>query len=101
MFRYASADASCRITAATGLSASSVEMQFRNLAPDVDQGSLPFLFDRFFRVSESRTRQRHAHPTGLGLSIVKQLCLSYEGNASATLDGQELVTKIDLPLSKL
>ena len=100
MFRYASADASCRITAATGLSASSVEMQFRNLAPDVDKGSLPFLFDRFFRVSESRTRQRHAHPTGLGLSIVKQLCLSYEGNASATLDGQELVTKIVLPLSK-
>ena len=100
MFRYASADGPCKITAERGASADSIEMEFRNAAPDVDQKSLPFLFDRFFRVSESRTRQQHEHPTGLGLSIVKQLCLSYKGNASAMLDGQELVINIDLPLSK-
>ena len=100
MFRYASSDGPSTITAARGPSANSIEMEFRNAAPDVDQESLPFLFDRFFRVSESRTRQQHEHPTGLGLSIVKQLCLSYEGNASAMLDRQQLVINKDLPLSK-
>ncbi len=100
MFRYASTDGPCIIAAGRGSVANSIEIVFRNTAPDVDQESLPFLFDRFFRVSESRTRRQREHPTGLGLSIVKQLCLSYEGNASATLDGQELSIKIDLPLSK-
>ena len=98
MFRYASADSLCKITAAKGPDANSVALTFRNAAPDVTPETLAFLFDRFFRVSESRTRQQHEHPTGLGLSIVKQLCLSYDGNATATLDGQELCMKIDLPL---
>ncbi len=99
MVRYASADGPCRISASKGPTANSIEFIFRNSAPGVDPKSLPFLFDRFFRVSESRTRKQREHPTGLGLSIVKQLCLSYEGNASAMLDGQELFIKIDLPIS--
>ncbi len=100
MVRYASADGPCRVLATKGSTAHSINVSFRNTAPDLDMKSLPFLFDRFFRVSESRTRQQPEHPTGLGLSIVKQLCLSYEGNASAKLDGQELCVTIDLPLSQ-
>lgn len=100
MVRYASTDGPCKISAARGARANSIEVTFRNLAADIDPETLPFLFDRFFRVSESRTRQQSEHPTGLGLSIVKQLCLSYDGNASASLDGRDLVIKIDLPLSK-
>ncbi len=100
MLRYASTDGPCMITAARGPNANSIAIVFRNRAPEVVPETLPFLFDRFFRVSESRTRRQREHPTGLGLSIVKQLCLSYEGNASAMLDGQELSIKIDLPLSK-
>lgn len=100
ILRYASADGPCQISAARGTHANSIEIKFRNVAPGVDRESLPFLFDRFYRVSESRTRQQHEHPTGLGLSIVKQLCLSNEGNATATLDGQQLVVAIDLPLRK-
>ena len=99
MVRYASTDGPCKITAARGPNANTIELIFRNTAPVVAPDSLPFLFDRFYRGSESRTRQQREHPTGLGLSIVKQLCLSYEGNASAMLDGQELFIKIDLPLS--
>ena len=100
MLRYASTDGPCTITAARGPNANSIEFVFRNSASGVAPETLPFLFDRFFRVSESRTRLEREHPTGLGLSIVKQLCLSYEGNASATLEGQDLLIKIDLPLSK-
>ena len=99
MVRYASTDGPCKITAIRGSSANTIELIFQNTAPDVAPDSLPFLFDRFYRGSESRTRQQREHPTGLGLSIVKQLCLSYEGNAYAILDGQELFIKIDLPLS--
>ncbi len=99
MVRYASTDGPCKITAVKGPNANTIELIFRNTAPDVAPNSLPFLFDRFYRGSESRTRQQREHPTGLGLSIVKQLCLSYEGNASAMLDGQDLFIKIDLPLS--
>ncbi len=100
MFRYASTDGPCMIAARKGPNKNSIEVVFRNAAPGVDPESVPFLFDRFFRVSESRTRQQSEHPTGLGLSIVKQLCLSYEGNASAKLDGQELTILVNLPLSK-
>ncbi len=100
MLRYASVEAPCKISATKGQSADTVNITFRNVTSDVDATSLPFLFDRFFRVSKSRTRQQQEHPTGLGLSIVKQLCLSYEGNASATLDGQELHIQIDLPLGQ-
>lgn len=100
MFRYASAETPCKITATKGARAHSVHLEFRNAAPEIDQKSTHFLFDRFFRVSESRTRERNEHPTGLGLSIVKQLCLSYHGDASAALDGNELVIKLDLPLRK-
>lgn len=96
--RYASADGRCQISAADGAHANYIEIQFQNTAPEIDEESLPFLFDRFYRVSESRTRRQNEHPTGLGLSIVKQLCLSYEGNAIATLDGQQLVVAINLPL---
>ena len=100
MLRYASVDGPCTISASKGPTANSVKITFRNVTSDVDATSLPFLFDRFFRVSKSRTRQQREHPTGLGLSIVKQLCLSYEGNASATLEGQELLIQVDLPLSQ-
>lgn len=98
MLRYASTAAPCEIRVAKGSHSSFVKIEFRNEAPDVDQESLPFLFDRFFRVSDSRTRQQHEHPTGLGLSIVKQLCLSNKGNATATLSGRQLTITIDLPL---
>lgn len=100
MVRYAASDCPCEITAAQGAGANAIHLTFRNTAQGVTSENLPFLFDRFFRVSQSRTRQQQEHPTGLGLSIVKQLCLSYEGNASAKLDGHELLIQIDLPLRK-
>ena len=68
------------------------------MAPDINEGDLPFLFDRFFRCSESRTRAHHEHPSGLGLSIVKQLCIANRGNVTAALDGQRLTITVDLPV---
>ena len=76
------------------------QLAFSNAAPDVDEEALPFLFDRFYRVSDARTREHHEHPSGLGLSIVKQLCLASQGNAGAALEDGRLVITVDLPLKK-
>lgn len=100
MLRYASADGACEIKVSKAKQPNFVQLAFSNEAPDVDESALPFLFDRFYRVSESRTRAHHEHPSGLGLSIVKQLCISNQGNVTASLEGQRLVIAVDLPLRK-
>lgn len=43
----------------------------------IDQGSLPHIFDRFYRTDESRTRQTGG--TGLGLSIAKWIADRHSG----------------------
>ena len=100
MLRYAAASGPCRIQASKADRAGFVELAFSNEAPDVDADTVPFLFDRFYRGSDSRTRAHDEHPSGLGLSIVKQLCLSCQGSASASLEGQRLVVSVELPLKK-
>lgn len=98
MFRYASNIKSCRIDIARGKAPNFATFSFSNAAPDLNEAALPFLFDRFYRVSSSRTRIEEEHPSGLGLSIVKQLCLAYQGSASASLQRDRLTISVDLPL---
>ncbi len=98
MLRYASAEEPCEIKVSKAKQANFAKLTFSNLAPDVDESVLPFLFDRFYRVSESRTRAHHDHPSGLGLSIVKQLCIANQGTVTVSLEGQRLVVAADLPL---
>jgi signal transduction histidine kinase len=43
---------------------------------------LPYVFDRFYRVDSSRTRQTGG--AGLGLAIVKQLVAAHDGTVSVT-----------------
>ncbi|MBX2880128.1 MAG: HAMP domain-containing protein [Granulosicoccus sp.] len=99
MFRYASVQGPCIIEVLLDNKQKSATLVFSNEAPDVSEEALPFLFDRFYRVSESRTRVINEHPSGLGLSVVKQLCLSNEGNCTATLDGSRLVLSVFLPVA--
>ncbi len=98
MVRYASDSKSCRISVAKSFGENVARLKFSNDAPDVNHAALPFLFDRFYRVSDSRTRTQQDHSSGLGLSIVKQLCLSNRGNVDATLNGQRLEIAVHLPL---
>lgn len=100
MLRYASAEGPCRIDVSKGKQANFIKLAFSNAAPDIDDENVPFLFDRFYRVSESRTRAHYDHPSGLGLSIVKQLCISNQGNVTASLEEQRLIIAVDLPLHK-
>lgn len=101
MLRYASTTGPCQIKVSKGKQAHFIKLTFSNEAPDVGPDNLPFLFDRFYRVSESRTRAHDEHPSGLGLSIVKQLCVSNRGNVTAHLEGKKLMIAADLPLQKI
>lgn len=98
MFRYASVDGPCVIEISRKKNPNVVVLACSNEAPDISEQALPFLFDRFYRVSESRTRIINEHPSGLGLSVVRQLCLSNHGNVSATLSGSRLVISVVLPI---
>ncbi len=98
MLRYASADRPCEIKASKVKQSNLLQLAFSNEAPSINEGALPFLFDRFYRGTESRTRAHHEHPSGLGLSIVKQLCIANQGNVDASLDGGRLVIAVDLPV---
>jgi len=97
MLRYADPDAACRI-AFSMHGPQEIDMVFSNGAKDLPAEAVPLLFDRFFRVSHSRTRGGTDHSSGLGLSIVKQLCLGSGGTVHAELKDNAFAIVIRLPL---
>jgi two-component system sensor histidine kinase MprB len=65
-------------------------VEVRDHGTGVDPEDLPYVFDRFFRGTNSRGRQG----SGLGLSIVRQVAEQHEGKASVTnaVDGGAIFT---------
>jgi signal transduction histidine kinase len=58
---------------------------------------LPRVFDRFYRVDKSRSRQRGG--SGLGLAIVKKIVEEHDGMVSVeSIPGQGSTFRIELPL---
>ncbi|MBU2710295.1 ATP-binding protein [Zooshikella harenae] len=67
-------------------------------APEVPKNSLPYLFDRLYRVDTSRQRVKGG--AGLGLAIVKAICEAHQAQVTAqqsSLGGLKLI--INFPLS--
>ncbi|MGB0697423.1 MAG: sensor histidine kinase [Rhodospirillaceae bacterium] len=98
MVSYAASERPCTVVAQKDPGGRQICLRFANAAPDLTEAVLPFLFDRFYRVSNSRTRRRHAQASGLGLSIVKQLCLAHGGTVTASLADTILTFSVRLPL---
>jgi two-component system, OmpR family, sensor histidine kinase MprB len=65
-------------------------VEVRDHGTGVDPDDLPYVFDRFFRGTNSRGRQG----SGLGLSIVRQVAEQHGGSASVTnaVDGGAIFT---------
>ncbi len=59
--------------------------------------ALPRVFERFFRVDKARTREQGG--AGLGLSIVKSICLAHQGQVQASsTPGEGSRFRVELPL---
>jgi two-component system sensor histidine kinase MprB len=65
-------------------------VEVRDHGTGVDPEDLPYVFDRFFRGRNSRSRQG----SGLGLAIVRQVAEQHGGSASVTnaVDGGAIFT---------
>jgi heavy metal sensor kinase len=60
--------------------------------------ALPRIFERFYRVDPAR--QRDLGGAGLGLSIVKSICLAHQGGVEAvSTPGRGSVFRVELPLA--
>lgn len=70
---------------------SSVQLNIMNHAKELKEQDLPLLFDRFYKVDQTRTKKS----TGLGLFIAKSLMEKMDGNLSAELIGDQLLMKCE------
>ena len=70
------------------------ELTVRDHGPGVDPDDLPFIFDRFYRATSSRS----APGAGLGLAVVREIALGHGGTVTADLapDGGMLM-RFSLP----
>ena len=62
-----------------------IKMAFEDSEPAVDESNLPRLFDRLFRVEDSRNRETGG--TGLGLAICKNIVDAHGGDITASHSG--------------
>jgi len=72
------------IELSTMVTAGGIKTVFANQGEAIDQASLPFIFERFFRAERSRSRQ--VGGAGIGLAIVKELIEAHGGQVGAESD---------------
>lgn len=61
---------------------SGIDMQVADSGSGIPQESIPHIFDRFYRVDQSRHRQTGGH--GLGLAIAQQIVHAHHGSIEAS-----------------
>ncbi|MFH2102640.1 MAG: ATP-binding protein [Chloroflexota bacterium] len=92
--RYTAAGSTVRVTIRG--QADEVECSVSDAGPGIPAGSLPFIFERFYRVDASRNRQSGG--TGLGLAIVRALVLAHGGRVAArSVEGRGTTITFWLP----
>ncbi len=79
-------------------SGGNVLIQVKDQGIGIDKNDLPFLFDRFYRADQARTKQ-DADGFGLGLSIAKEIVTKHKGSISVkSISGSGTVFTIKLPI---
>ena len=72
-----------------------VYISFTNYGKVIPQENLPYVFDKFYRVEQSRNAKTGG--TGLGLAIAKNIVLMHNGEISAKSDEKGTVFTVCLP----
>jgi heavy metal sensor kinase len=73
--------------------------EIRDSGVGISSSGLPYIFERFYRADESRSRESGG--TGLGLSIAKWIVDAHQGKISvASKVGEGSVFRVEIPLSK-
>ncbi|CAH0119788.1 Sensor histidine kinase ResE [Paenibacillus sp. CECT 9249] len=68
-----------------------------NYGEPIPERDLPLIFDRFYRVEQSRSKETGG--TGLGLAITKSIIEVHGGNISVTSDRRETCFQTTFPVS--
>ncbi len=85
------------VTIEVSLRNSACIVQIKDTGVGIPGEDLPFIFERFYRVDQSRTRITGG--SGIGLTIAREIVLAHNGEITAESDpGRETVFTISLPL---
>ena len=73
----------------------SIEISFCNTGPEISDGDLPFIFERFFRTDRSRSRDHGG--AGIGLAITRELIEAHGGRVTAESSDGRTCIRLHLP----
>ncbi|RCW51506.1 MULTISPECIES: ATP-binding protein [unclassified Halanaerobium] len=73
-----------------------IAVKIINTGPEIDQKDLPFIFERFYRADQSRSKDTGG--TGIGLAVTKELVEAHGGTISVKSKKEETIFTIILPL---
>lgn len=72
-------------------------LEFINYGEPIPPSDIPYIFQRFYRVEKSRSRENGG--SGLGLAISKNIIELHEGKISVESNIQRTIFRVKLPLS--
>lgn len=78
--------------------AEGVKISISNSGEGIPEDNLPHVFDRFYQVNTSDTRQYEG--TGIGLSLVKELVELHHGSVSVESSSERTIFTVTLPINE-
>lgn len=91
---YSYADTPIAINAA--IAEHSVSVSFTNRGPTIPQQKLDSIFEKFYRLDDSRSSNTGG--AGLGLAIAREIILQHGGSITAVSTNQSTVFTVELPI---
>jgi len=76
----------------------SVHLAVHNKGDAFDDDAIAHLFERFYRLDQSRTRQTGGY--GLGLAIADSICQRHQGHISAANEDEGVTFHVTLPIAQ-
>jgi two-component system OmpR family sensor kinase len=86
-----------RVTLSAGRSGNGVALRVADTGPGISAGEQERIFDRFYRVDDSRSRGGTGGGSGLGLSVVRSLVTAHGGTVTVHSRPGETIFTVSLP----